>query len=113
MDRIRLITDKGIHQVKGWYEAFIHLQKYGPTRRQKSTSSHVCLHCNNEYVGDYCPVCGQRFDVERFTWSYVYQNIFTGLFNLGEGFLRTLVDLLYRPGYMIRDYLEGHRKPYF
>ena len=99
--------------MKIWYRTFVHLQKHGPYIRHNLTSSHTCLHCNNTYTGNYCPVCGQKHDVQRFTWSYVYQNIFTGLFNLGEGFLRTLLDLLYRPGYMIRDYLEGHRKPYF
>jgi hypothetical protein len=113
MDIPEKLVDKSFHQIKKWYQGFLELQKHGPVRKQESTSTHICMHCNNQYEGDYCNVCGQKYDVDRITWSYVYQNIFTGLLNLGEGFLRTLIDLLYRPGYMIRDYLEGHRKPYF
>ncbi len=113
MDKPEILVDKSFHQIKKWHQGFLELQKHGPVRKQESTSTHICMHCNNQYEGDYCNVCGQKYDVDRITWSYVYQNIFTGLLNLGEGFLRTLIDLLYRPGYMIRDYLEGHRKPYF
>ena len=113
MNELPNIVDKSMFRMKVWYRTFVHLQKHGPYIRHNLTSSHTCLHCNNTYTGNYCPVCGQKHDVQRFTWSNVFQNVFTGLFNLGEGFLRTLLDLLYRPGYMIRDYLAGHRKPYF
>jgi len=43
----------------------------------------------------------------------VLKNIYEDLFNLEDGFLFTLKELFWRPGYMIRDYLNGKRKPYF
>lgn len=113
MIKLPLIIDKSFRQIKDLFKSFIQLQKHGPQSRRISVSSHVCLNCKNEYEGIYCPLCGQKYDENRFTWSNVYQNVFAGLFNVGEGFLRTLIDLLYRPGYMIRDYLGGQRKPYF
>jgi hypothetical protein len=43
----------------------------------------------------------------------VLKSIYKDLFNLEDGFLFTFKELFWRPGYMIRDYLQGKRKPYF
>jgi len=73
----------------------------------------TCKHCGNVYVGRFCPNCGQKANIRRFTIGGIIDETI-GLFtNFDHTFLRTLVELFYRPGYMIRDYMEGHRVCYF
>ena len=45
--------------------------------------------------------------------SNALKNIAGGFFNIDNGFGRTLLELLYRPGYMIRDFIGGKRVEYF
>lgn len=49
----------------------------------------------------------------RFTIRNAFQNILSGFFNIDNGFSRNLLEFLYRPGYMIRDYIDGKRVHYF
>ena len=42
-----------------------------------------------------------------------FRIILSGFFNIDHGFSRNLIELLYRPGYMIRDYLKGKRVHYY
>ena len=67
----------------------------------------------NTFQGNYCPHCGQNRHTPRFTIRNAFQNILSGFFNIDHGFSRNLIELLYRPGYMIRDYLKGKRVHYY
>lgn len=73
----------------------------------------VCKNCGNTFQGNYCPHCGQNRHTPRFTIRNAFQNILSGFFNIDHGFSRNLIELLYRPGYMIRDYLKGKRVHYY
>ena len=70
---------------------------------------HVCNNCQNEFEGDFCPACGQKSSVGRVTWASVWEelkvlgaNAYSPLPSLGK--------LLWRPGYLISDYIGGRRK---
>jgi hypothetical protein len=78
-----------------------------------SVESAVCRNCLTAYVGNYCPRCGQSRNTPRFSARNALQNALSGLTNIGNGFGRTVVELLFRPGYMISDYIRGKRAPYF
>ena len=43
----------------------------------------------------------------------IVTNFFSGFLNIDSGFLNTIVCLIYRPGYMIYDFLQGKRIKYF
>lgn len=76
--------------------------------------STTCLNCQHEFSGNFCPECGQRASVERFTFPYFFSREFLATtFNLDRGFFHTCLNLAYRPGHMIREYLGGRRKEYF
>ena len=75
--------------------------------------NHTCRNCGNVFIGNYCPNCGQTEDTPRFTLRNAFQNILSGFFNIDNGFTRNLLEFLCRPGYMIRNYLDGHRVHYF
>ena len=62
----------------------------------------------------YCAHCGQRATTRRFGLHTLWDGQFVEeVFQLNRGLGRTLLELLYRPGGLARDYLAGHRKRYF
>lgn len=73
----------------------------------------TCQNCGTTYTGNYCNRCGQSRNTPRYRLSNALKNIMGGFFNIDSGFARTLTELLYRPGYMIRDYIGGKRVQYF
>lgn len=91
-------------------------------RRQKDDTPHVilrdaetlvCQHCGMEYTGAFCPKCGMPARWKRFNWKLLFLN-FMDIWGLGNRpMFRTIRDLFWRPGYMIRDYLRGHHLSYF
>lgn len=72
-----------------------------------------CLNCSHVYEGRVCPQCGQVGSWDRYTWRQALLN-FLDIWGLGNRpMFRTLRELFWRPGYMVRDYLNGHRQFYF
>ena len=71
---------------------------------------HKCSTCDTELQGSYCPQCGMDATETRFSIKAVW-NHFISVFDLADRSIpRTLLDLIYRPGYMISDYLNGRRR---
>lgn len=73
---------------------------------------HECLNCGTSFNGNYCPHCGQGAKEKRLTFVDVFDNLLGLVLNMEKGFLYTVLCLLLRPGYMIRDYIEGKRVRY-
>lgn len=73
----------------------------------------TCSNCGTAYVGRVCPQCGQAGTWTRYTWNQAMLN-FLDIWGLGNRpIFRTMKELSWRPGYMVRDYLNGHRNFYF
>lgn len=72
-----------------------------------------CHNCGTEFSDNFCPRCGQRAEVGRVGWRSIRDNIalLWGLDSRSLGY--TLVQLLGRPGYLVRDYISGHRQVSF
>lgn len=78
-----------------------------------SEASHVCTTCDTRFEGNYCPRCGQSARIGRYSFKKAFL-LFLDVWGLGNrGMFRTLRDLMLRPGYMIRDYLQGMQMAYF
>lgn len=78
-----------------------------------SEERHVCQTCETEFQGNYCPRCGQSAKIGRYSFKTALLS-FLDVWGLGNrGMFRTLRDLLFRPGYMIRDYIKGMQMAYF
>ena len=76
-------------------------------------TQHTCKHCNYTYVGRQCPMCGMPGSWTRFTWKKLF-NGFLDIWGMGNRpMFRSMGHLFWRPGYMIRDYLNGHYLSYF
>ena len=84
-----------------------------PKLEPLSESIHECASCGTEYQGNYCPRCGQSSTVGRFSFKKALQH-FLNVWGMGNrSMFRSLRDLMFRPGYMIRDYLGGMQSAYF
>lgn len=72
---------------------------------------HVCLNCQQEYAGKFCPRCGQSVKTERNVGWNTMKDGMMDVFDLETtSLLRTFWHLLCRPGYLVNDYLSGKRK---
>lgn len=100
-------------KVLAYYKLLHQKQIRGKKELRKNGNSCKCKNCGNTFTGNHCPDCGQNRNTPRFTLRNAFQNILSGFFNIDNGFSRNLLELLYRPGYMIRDYLDGKRVHYF
>ena len=76
-------------------------------------SDTICLNCHTEFIGNYCPSCGQPASTQRFTVKKALMATLE-VWGMGNRSLpRTVLNLIYRPGQMIGEYLDGKRMPFF
>ncbi len=74
---------------------------------------HECCNCGCESENNYCPRCGQKAVHGPITWRSVWQGIMD-VWGVGTRSLPyTLWQLLWRPGYLMRDYISGKRQVSF
>ena len=108
---LKSLTDK--HQWAVWRRAFRMWQRRPYEVAPLSEKAHVCASCGTEFTGNYCPRCGQRAEVGRFSFKKALL-LFIDVWGIGNrGMFRSIRDLMFRPGYMIRDYLSGMQSAYF
>lgn len=75
--------------------------------------NHTCQNCSHEYQGNYCPLCGQPASTSRLSPKNLLDSTLAVWDFNNRSVLGTVTALLYRPGHFIRDYLKGHRAPYY
>lgn len=78
-----------------------------------SETVHRCANCEHEFTGDYCPRCSQKAGLGRVNWRSVRKS-FGEVWGMGNrSMIYSLVQLHFRPGYFIRDYISGKRQVSF
>lgn len=71
-----------------------------------------CPNCATELQGEYCSNCGQnQKGIDRFFLSLVNE-AFEDIFSWNSRAWRTLVGLLFRPGFLSTEYFAGRRARY-
>ncbi len=71
-----------------------------------------CLNCGNTVEERFCPKCGQENSINRPSFHYLFSHFAEDFVHYDSGFWKTLKTLLFKPGRIIRDYLDGKRKTY-
>lgn len=71
---------------------------------------HVCNNCGHTFTGNYCPVCSQSARQGRISWLALWQGIGQLWGIESRSAIYTLWQLLWRPGYLVRDYISGKRQ---
>lgn len=82
------------------------------SRKPLPTEESYCKNCGTHFSGFYCPRCGQNARTRRLSLLNTIEDTVGLLTNLDSGILRTCSELFWRPGHMMRDYIQGHRKGY-
>ena len=74
---------------------------------------HHCVNCDNDFVGNHCPHCSQKAGMGKISWKSVMASTMEvwGMHN--RSMLYSLVQLVFRPGYFISDYINGKRQVSF
>ncbi|MFC4726488.1 DUF3667 domain-containing protein [Glycocaulis abyssi] len=69
-----------------------------------------CRNCGASLNARYCGVCGQRaLDRNERRFGHLLRDAFGTVLNLDGRFWRTFLALLFRPGRLSRDYIDGKR----
>ena len=99
-------------QLKEQYALFKQWQQQ-PVKFENVEDEHCCHCCGMTYTGNYCPCCSQKADQGRINWQSVRRGVMD-IWGLGSRSLPySILQLLFRPGYFIRDYISGKRQVSF
>lgn len=71
-----------------------------------------CSHCGTPLEGPWCGACGQRVREGRLRAVPLLRSAVSGFFDLDDGVLRTVLDLVTDPGAPIQGYWSGHTRPW-
>ncbi len=71
-----------------------------------------CLNCGAALVGEYCSRCGQRAGREDIHFSDVAVDLAGDFVAWDSKIWRTLLPLLFRPGFLTAEYMAGRRARY-
>lgn len=95
--------------IKELYHRFRSWQQ-NPFHYERSNEKHVCANCGQEFEGNFCPTCGQSYNVGSVNWSSVGKEFIKAWGIETKSLVSSVVQIFGRPGYLIGDYLNGRRQ---
>jgi hypothetical protein len=81
-------------------------------KARKLAGSEQCLNCGTGLKGPFCYFCGQPDRNFMRFFPVLLRDLMEDLLDLDSRFIRTMKPLLFKPGRLTRDYLEGRRFRY-
>ncbi|HEX6040061.1 DUF3667 domain-containing protein [Longimicrobium sp.] len=73
----------------------------------RKTPDRPCLNCGDETVGHFCPQCGQRKADVRVSLRRMLMEVMEDQLSVNSALPRTLWALVFRPGHLTREYVQG------
>ena len=70
-----------------------------------------CANCGATLQGKYCHACGQSGHIHR-SLLHMFEEVLHGLFHFDTKAWRTIPALIFRPGKLTKEYIEGKRTSY-
>lgn len=80
---------------------------HGKERKEKD-----CLNCGAELNGRYCHKCGQENIEPKESFLHLVNHFVEDITHFDGKFFTTLKDLLFKPGFLSKEYLKGRRASY-
>jgi len=74
--------------------------------------SAACMNCGTELMGPFCYYCGQPDKNFMRFFPVLLRELLEDFMDFDSRFMRTIKPLLFKPGKLTRDYLEGKRFRY-
>ena len=71
----------------------------------------ACANCGAAVTGKYCAQCGQSTHIHRSLFHMV-EELLHGMFHFDTKAWRTIPMLIFKPGSLTRNYIDGHRVRY-
>lgn len=83
-------------------------------RSKKKFRGTTCLNCDHplDISDQYCPNCGQLNSTKKLSFDDFFNEFFAGIFAYDSRLRKTLVTLIFYPGKISRDYIQGKRVRY-
>lgn len=71
-----------------------------------------CLNCGQPLNGseNFCSYCGQKNTTAKLSFSVFLNSFFSGFFSYDSRFWQTLLPLMFKPGIVSKQYIEGKRE---
>jgi hypothetical protein len=79
---------------------------------KKLAGSTRCLNCGTDLKGPFCYYCGQPDRNFMRFFPALLRDLMEDLLDLDSRFMRTIKPLLFKPGKLTRDYMQGRRFRY-
>jgi hypothetical protein len=77
---------------------------HAPERKEKN-----CLNCGATVIGRFCHVCGQENIVPKESFGSLVIHFFYDITHFDGKFFHSLKYLLFRPGFLSKEYINGRR----
>ncbi len=78
-----------------------------PQRKEKN-----CLNCGHTVAGRYCQHCGQENVEPKETFWHMVTHFFYDITHFDSSFFHTVHHLLFKPGFLSKEYMNGRRVSY-
>ena len=84
------------------------------TRFTKNIRGNECLNCGTQMSTEdnFCSKCGQVNDTHRLSVNQYFSEYLSGFFNFDNRFIKTVIPLIFKPGFVSKDYIDGKRIKY-
>jgi len=84
------------------------------TRFKRNKKGLTCLNCEQPISDNdnFCSNCGQVNDVLPLSIKQFISEFFSGFFSFDSRFFKTFIPLLFKPGKVSKNYIEGKRRRY-
>ncbi|MEO8150148.1 MAG: DUF3667 domain-containing protein [Bacteroidia bacterium] len=77
-----------------------------------STHQELCPNCNTLLQGEYCYKCGQKKIHQPETVGHIVRHFLDDITHFDSKFFKSLVPLLFKPGFLTKEYIAGRRASY-
>ncbi|MFZ6656738.1 DUF3667 domain-containing protein [Undibacterium sp. TJN19] len=87
------------------------IEKSGSHAAQPDEAHHACANCGTQLQGAYCHGCGQSAHIHRSIF-HMAEELLHGLLHFETKAWRTIPALIFTPGKLTRNYIQGQRTRY-
>ena len=71
-----------------------------------------CLNCGTEVIGKYCHNCGQENTEPEESFWHLVSHFFNDFTHFDGKFFSTVKDIIFKPGFLSKEYMKGRREAY-